>query len=104
MNYDKLKEFAATIKHCGDYGYLFANPTTKDVWWVAGDGDFNSELVDLGMATDSADIFKGFKIEGVDSVTIEAECSPNEDDGYLNLGKFGIDNWDEVNDFYQELH
>jgi len=101
MNIEKLKEFAATIKHCGDYGELWVNEETKDVVWVAGDADFDIDEVDAGLCTSWDTILKGFKIDGVNSITIEAESGPGEEEGYIKLGKFGIDNWDEVSQFYK---
>ena len=104
MDIDKLKAFADTIKHCGDYGYLYINEDEKSVWWVAGDGDFTPEEVEAGLSTSYEDIKAGFRIDGVDHVTIEAESGPVEDDGWTNLGKFGIDNWDEVKKYYEDIH
>ena len=96
MDIEKVKEFASIIKHCGDYGELWVSDDT--VWWVAGDADFDPDEVEAGYCTDYDEIKKGFKsIEGVKTVEIEAECSPGEADGFTNLGKFGIDNWNEVN-------
>lgn len=104
MNIEKLKEFASTIKHCGDYGELWVNPELKEVWWVAGDADFDEDQVAAGICTGYDAIKEGFKIDGVDAVIIEAESGPWDEvgEGYVLLGKFGIDNWDEVKDFYQE--
>lgn len=101
MDIEKLKEFAATIKHCGDYGELFVNEQTKDVIWVAGDADFDPDEVEHGYCTGWDAILEGFKIDGVDTVNIEAESGPGEDEGYINLGRFGIDNWDELKDYYE---
>jgi hypothetical protein len=104
MDIDKLKEFANTIKHCGDYGILWVNKDSKSVLWVAGDGDFTPEEVEAGLCTSYEDIKIGLSVEGVDHVIIEAESGPDEDDGWECLGSFGIDNWDEVKKYYEEIH
>ncbi len=100
MNIDKLKEFASTILHCGDYGELWVNESTGDVCWVAGDADFDADEVKAGVMTSWDNVIDGFlAVEGVNSVDIQAEGGPGED-GYTNLGKFGIDNYDLVKKLY----
>lgn len=80
----QIGEVAASIEHCGDYGYAYWNPETQDVWWVACDGDpYPAEPgggIDGGDApagTEFPEIERMFKaIAGVKSVTIEAENMP----------------------------
>ena len=92
MNIEKVKEFASTIKHCGDYGELWVSNDT--VLWVAGDGYFDSDEVELGLCTSYKDVENGFKsIEGVKFVEIEAEAGPDDNGEFTCLGKFGIDNY-----------
>lgn len=66
----ELKKAAAGIKHCGEYGRLYFNPSAKEVWWTSADGDCQGDL------TSAEDIEKALKVKGVSKVTIEAETSP----------------------------
>ena len=94
MKFDELIEYAKTIKHCGDYGELWINELTGGVWWVAGDADFDPDEVEKGYCTGDDDIRKAFlAMEGVTSVEIEAEYSPDGEEGWAFIGKFGIDNY-----------
>lgn len=85
MNVKKLKEFAATIKHSGDYGELWIHRKNSGVIWVAGDGDFEEEYGHSSWEY----VEEGFEaIEGVKSVEIAAEWRP-EEAAWICLGKFG---------------
>lgn len=73
----RLIKAAEAIKHCGDYGQLYYHPDTKEAHWTAGDAD-NPMGID-----------KILKIEGVRKVHVEAEYSPDTDDGWIYLGRHG---------------
>lgn len=84
----ELKAAAKTIKHCGDYGSLHYNPAKGEVVWCAGDADGEVE----NGHTDFDDIERMFAgIDGVEKVTIECEWAPDVDEGFINLGSFGIE-------------
>ena len=74
---DNIKKFAKTIKHTGDYGILFFNSQTSEIWWVASDGDgleANTTLI--------KDIEFGFSnITGITKVYVELEAFPIRPDG-----------------------
>ncbi len=70
----KLKAAAKQIKHCGDYGNLYVNPSTREVWWCASDGDCD------GVLTSAEDIKRILKLPGIRKVTVEAEHSPELDE------------------------
>ena len=78
-----LTEVAGKIKHCGDYGLLYYSPSQNNAYWCAGDGDGEDPTTDLD------DIESILKVDGVASVTVEAEHSPSLGEGYLYLGQFG---------------
>jgi hypothetical protein len=67
---EKIKNFAKTILHCGDYGQTFFNPNTGVVHWVGGDSD--------GLFDEITDGF--MKIPGVTSVIIADEYFPDNDE------------------------
>lgn len=83
-----ISSAASTIVHCPDYGDAYWNPDTGDVWWEACDGD--PYPAEPGGGPDSEDVPAGtpfdeieaifMAIDGVQSVTIEAENLPP--DGY----------------------
>jgi hypothetical protein len=88
----QLVEAAAEIKHCGDYGYLFLNKKTLEVYLTLGDADGDP---DCEVGTPFEDIKEMLSLEGVGLVTIEAESFPTDDgesdDDWLALGQVGID-------------
>lgn len=94
MEIEKIKKFANTIKHCGDYGELYINTGENGVFWVAGDADFEPGEVSAGVCSSEAYIINGFRELGVENITIEPEYGPEGSD-WVSLGKFGIDNWKE---------
>jgi uncharacterized protein (DUF3820 family) len=102
METEKLIEFANTIKHCGDYGGLWIDEPNNHVIWVAGDADFDEEEVKAGLCSSWDYVINGFKSLGIEHVEIEAEWEPDESEGWKFLGRFGIDNWREVEDFYSK--
>lgn len=72
----ELKRQANEIKHCGDYGNLFVNKSTGEVWWTAGDADGGDTET-----TSMDDIEKMLKsVKGVTKVEIEAEAYPQGDE------------------------
>lgn len=99
MNIEKLKEFADTIKHCGDYGGLWLK--NNDIIWVAGDADFDEDEEHAGICSSVKYIEEGFYKLGADKVDIECEWEPDETDGWNFLGRFGIDNWKEASKFWE---
>lgn len=89
MNIEEIKQFADTIRHCGDYGELWVNEGVGGVYWVCGDAD-GPEAEENH--TDFDDIENGFlAIEGVKTVEIEAECGPYNKEGWVCLGWHGIE-------------
>lgn len=83
-----LKKAAKTIKHCGDYGELWYQPTTKNVWWVAGDADGDP----TGPTTPMSEIITKFvcaKAHNIGKVFVEAESYPDQAAGWVCLGKHG---------------
>ena len=82
----QLKQAAAKIKHCGDYGQLYFNVRTKEVFWCAADSDGGEPLTTID------EIKALLKLPGVSKVQVEAECSPDEDDpDWKDLGRHGIE-------------
>lgn len=76
-----------TIKHCGDYCYVFYHPQRNDIWITLGDAD--------GMAenghTTIEEIERMFKDIGINQVLVEAENDPDEAEGYIQInGVTGI--------------
>ncbi len=88
----QLVEAAAEIKHCGDYGHLFLNKKTRAVWLTLGDADGDPSCE---VGTPFEEIIEMLTLEGVSSVTIEAEYDPTDDgesnEEWLALGKVGQD-------------
>lgn len=86
---EQLKAAADKIKHIGDYGNLYYNPKEKAVWWCAADGDGEVE----NGHTDFTEIERILRLPGIETVYIEAEHCPYEDDslapGWIYLGKRG---------------
>lgn len=83
-----LKKAAKTIKHCGDYGELWFQPTTQHVWWVAGDADGDP----TGPTTPMSEISRIFLSSintPVTKVFVEAEAYPDQSEGWVCLGKHG---------------
>lgn len=80
---ERLKEYAAGIKHCGDYGFLYWHPEDKKAHWTAGDADGPPEY------DDPADIEAGLrKIDGVADAQIGDEGGPAQDpeaEGWVQL-------------------
>jgi hypothetical protein len=68
---------ASRVTHCGDYGHVYAHPITRHVWWVGGDGD------DPTTARDTLNLLGG-------GISVEAEHSPADKEGYINMGQLGI--------------
>jgi hypothetical protein len=98
IDIEGLKDFASTIKHCGDYGDLYVDRFEQTVYWVASDADFEPDEVEAGLATGSEAIKEGFlKVKGIKKVRIECENSP---EGVEHLGKFGIDNYEETSKYW----
>jgi hypothetical protein len=91
----KLVKAAAKIRHCGDYGHIYYHPKQQLVWWVGGDSDGDV----LDGYTDFKDIKKMLKLPGIRSVKIEAECSPEEDSGWKDLGRCGQELYIMSNDW-----
>lgn len=75
----QLKDAAKTIKHCGDYGLLYMNDK-GDVFWTCGDADGENGTHN---EDEIRDIFS--KVDGIGKIEIEAECMPNDDDGYVRI-------------------
>src|ERR1017187_10313610 len=100
-----IKNFAKTIKHCGDYGETFYNSKTKQIHWAGGDGDGYNDPetlpTDPEYLTPFEEIESGFMaIEGVDSVVIADEYFPGEND---DEDQNGIsDDWKEVYSSYEQ--
>lgn len=90
-----ISSAASTIVHCPDYGDAYWNADTGDVWWIACDGDpypaqpgGGPDGEDVPEGTSFDDITKIFSaIDGVNSVTIEAENLPG--DGYVLVPEEG---------------
>jgi hypothetical protein len=70
---------AANIKHSGDEGQLFWNPTTRTVWWTMSDSDGGDEL------TDSDEIEDILAVPGVLKVVTGNEIEPEENTGFAKL-------------------
>lgn len=85
IDIDALKSEAKKIKHCGDYGRLFINKNDNTVYWVAGDADGGTHEDPGHETTKMDDIAKMLKVKGVKEVKIEAESSPDEEDGYEEI-------------------
>ena len=102
MDIEQIKQFADTIKHCGDYGGLWVHEANDHVIWMAGDADFDTDEVNAGICTSWDDVINGFKSLGVEHVEIEAEWEPDESDGWKFVGRFGIDNWKESESFWEK--
>lgn len=99
INTKELIRFAETIKHCMDYGYLYVNQTDGHVCWVSGGADFDEDDVEAGACTDYDAIVAGFsKVKGVKQVNIECEYGYDDDEDWVKLGQFGIDNYQETKD------
>lgn len=79
IDIEALKKSAAKIKHCGDYGHLFVNKSTNEVWWNCGDADGTDDTTSLD------DIEKMLKVSGVKKVHIEAECNPSDNKGFTKI-------------------
>lgn len=87
-----LAEVADTINHCPDYGECYWNETTGDVWWEACDGDLAAagEGADPTLFpsgdTSAEDVTSRFMaVDGVLTVTIEAENPPPDDGSYVQV-------------------
>jgi hypothetical protein len=74
---ERLKNAANRIVHCGDYCHLYWNQRRKAIWLVMGDGDCSEPY------TSMKDIRKMLKRAGAETVVIEAEEDPPEDQGWL---------------------
>ena len=82
-----LKQAGKSIRHCGDYSHIYYNAKKKQVFWCGGDAD--GEV--LNGHTDLKEVKRLLKLPGVRSVQVEAECSPDEEDGWEDLGRCGIE-------------
>lgn len=74
--YNQISDVAKTIIHDDEYGYVFYNTKTKQIWWCASDGFESDDSED----TESDIITKFSKINEVKSVVIELEHMPNNED------------------------
>jgi predicted phosphodiesterase len=72
MDIEKLKEFADTIKHCGDYGALWVDEANNHVIWVAGDADFDTDEVNAGICTSWDDVIVACTTVGELSVVLDS--------------------------------
>jgi len=84
---------AKKIKHCGDYGDIYYNPASKEVWGCYGDGDFSDNTDGPTTSADEAEQL--LKVPGVRKVRLEGECSPDTDNpeerSWVDLGRYGIE-------------
>ena len=77
---------ARSIKHCGDYGYLYYHLGTHHVWLALGDGDGGGD----NGTTEVEECERLLSIPGVSQVTVEAEHDPDSSDPqWVFLGKVG---------------
>lgn len=75
---EKLKEVAKKIKHSGDYGHLFWNPTTKEAHWTMADSD-GYDPKDPDPLTSEEKIKSMFgKVKNVSKVIVGDEWSPKD--------------------------
>lgn len=81
----QLIDAAKPIKHCGDYGILWFNPKTNAVILTLGDSDGGTD----NGGTSFNDIESMLKLSGISSVEIADEWSPDEKEGWKNLGHVG---------------
>lgn len=97
----KLKEYAAGIKHCGDYGYLYWHPEDKKAHWTAGDADGPPEY------DDPNDIEAGLrKIDGVADAQIGDEGGPARDpeaEGWVQLWPDRTKTATNWTDYYRQV-
>lgn len=77
---------AKPIKHCGDYGHLYYNVATRQVWLCLGDGDGGGD----NGTTEIEECERLLHLPGVSSVVVEAEHSPDDEDpDWLFIAKVG---------------
>jgi len=82
MSFDveKLAAAAREIKHCGDYGRLFIKEGSADVFWTAGDADSSD-----GFDDEDEIKHKLMAVDGVESVEVQAEATPDPDSGWMEI-------------------
>lgn len=76
---NRLITASKKIKHCGDYGTLWYNPSEKKVHWTAGDADGPPDY------TSTDEIKTILNLPEIADIEIGDEWSPDEDEGWKRL-------------------